>query len=100
MPLKPGATVRVVNIDPKTQEAELYKLFTDRNLTPISPGSLCPSSSAQDATQVATVTFKSSSEAKRALNLTGTLLGESKIAIDSDFMGLTALAVPKEPKLE
>lgn len=100
MPLKAGATVRVVNIDPSIQKSELDELLTKHSLRPTSQASLCPSSSAHGAMQVATVTFETPSEAKRSLALTGTLLGKSRIAVDNDFMGLTVLAAPNVPQLE
>lgn len=100
MPIKAGATVRVVNIDPVVQKAELCDLLGNRKLSPASPVSLFPSASAPNATQIATVTFKSPSEAKNALSSNGAVLRDSSIAIDRDFMGLTVLAAPKQSQLE
>lgn len=100
MPFKTGATVRMVNIDPCVQKSELIEILRSHGQRSVVHVSLCPTSSAHDAMQVATITFETPSEAKRSLALVGTLLGKSKIAVDNDFMGLTILAAPKEPQLE
>lgn len=100
MPLKTGATVRMVNIDPCVQKSELIEVLRSHGLRSVLHISLCPTSSALDAMQVATITFTTPSEAKRSLVLVGTLLGKFKIAVDNDFMGLTILAAPKVPQVE
>ena len=49
---------------------------------------------------VATITFDSPSNAKKALNLSGRLLAGRTLSVERDFMGLTVLGTPKHPKLE
>lgn len=100
MPLKAGATVRLVNIDTCVQRSDLHNLFASHNLEATSDLSLCADSVAQNGSQVATATFRSSSEAKKALTLHGTVLHKQNIAVDRDFMGITTLAAPKDPQLE
>lgn len=100
MPLKAGATVRMVNIDPCVQKSELSDFLINHGLKMVLRLSLCPSSFERGAMQVATITFGTPSEAKRSLALTGTVLGKFVIGVDIDFMGLTVLAGPKEPQLE
>ena len=93
-------TVRVANIDPSVKKAELYEFFRSRNFRPAQGISLCTNSHSVDDTQVATVTFTSSSEAHRALSLKNEYLMSRQIEIDNDFMGLTVLAGPEKPEIE
>ena len=97
---KDVTTVRVSNLHHDVSIADLYTFFQNHDLEPISPLSLCPFSTSNDATQVATVTFKSASEAKKALALRGKAVRGSNVEIDRDFMGLTTLAEPKQSKVE
>ena len=97
---KDVTTVRVSNLHHDVSIADLYTFFQGYDLEPISPSSLCPCSTSNDATQVATVTFKSASKAKKALVLRGKAVRGSSIEIERDFMGLTILAEPKQPTVE
>ncbi|MCJ1317977.1 hypothetical protein MMC15_003304 [Xylographa vitiligo] len=97
---KDVTTVRVSNLHHDVSIADLYTFFHGYDLEPISPSSLCPCSTSNDATQVATVTFKSASEAKKALVLRGKAVRGSSIEIERDFMGLTILAEPKQPTVD
>lgn len=97
---KDSATVRVSNLSPSLKESELHDFLDRRNVNATSSISLCPHSSTGDSSLVATVTFQSSSSAKKALNLSGRVLAGRNVSIERDFMGFTVLAAPKDPKLE
>ena len=93
-------TLRVSQLAPDLQKADLLHFF-NRNKLRASPGiSLCPSTSAQGASLVATVTFGSPSDAKKALKLDQQYLGKSSICIEREFIGFTVLATPEEPTVE
>ena len=97
---KDVATVRVSNIGSDVQKAEIRDFFEKHKLTPTHDISLCPQSASSDDSQVATVTFKSCSEAKKALILNGKALRGSILEIERDFMGLTVLSRPDIPSFE
>ena len=97
---KDVATVRVSNVGRDVQKAEIRDFFEKHKLTPTNGISLCPRSASGVDSQVATVTFKSCSEAKRALTLNGKTLRGSTLEIDRDFMGFTVLARPDNPSFE
>jgi len=90
-------TVRVSNLDAQVQWDTLMTLFTSRGHTPKSQGSLCKT---PDGTQVATVSFRSDSEASKALSLNGELIRGKLVEIDRNFFGLTILSAPEKPSLE
>ena len=62
------STVRVSNVSPGLHKRELEHFFESHGLRKIRNISLCPSSAREDAPLVATVTFKSPSDARRALD--------------------------------
>lgn len=76
---------------------ELIALFTGHGFKPTAHGSLCPASSVR---QVATLSFQSENEAKKALDLSGKFMGPCEIGIDREFLGLTVLAAPENPLVE
>ena len=94
---KPIQTIRVGNIGTEVTWEDLVTLFSSQGHNPTTCGSLCPTS---QATQVATLSFSSESEARKALSLNGKNLGNSMISVDRDFFGFTVLAAPKDPPLE
>ena len=94
------ATVRVSNVSPGLQKRELEHFFESHGLKTIGNISLCPSSCREDAPLVATVTFKSPSDARRALDLNEKALGRLGISVERDFMGLTVLDAPTDSELE
>ena len=94
------ATIRVSNLSPSLSKSQLLELLHCRNADPSSGISLCPQSTTQDSSLVATVTFSSQSSANQTLKLDGRVLAGHNVSIERDFMGLTVLAVPKDPKLE
>jgi hypothetical protein len=94
---KPVKTVRVGNLDPQASWEELITLFISSGHKPLIQGSFCP---AADGKQIATVSFQSEREAKKALSLNGKVIGSSKIELDRDFFGLTVLASSQEPLFE
>lgn len=100
MPHKNLATVRVTNIPPGCQRSELLHFFESNKIKPTPCMSLCPSTAATDASLIATVSFPSESDAKKALNLNGRPIRNSNISIEREFMGLTVLAAPENPELE
>ena len=93
-------TVRVSNLHHGVSHADLYTFFRGYDLEPIPPLSLCPCSTVEKAAQMATVTFKSASEAKKALALRGKAVKGLNVDIDRDFMGLTILAEPQQRIVE
>ena len=94
------ATVRVTNVLSGLQKAELQHFFERHGLGTIQGISLCPTSAEEDAPLVATVTFETPSTAKKALELNGRVLGSRNVSVERNFMGLTVLAAPTDPKLE
>ena len=94
------STVRVSNISPGLQIRELGHFFESHGLVTSQDISLCPSSCREDAPLVATVTFKSPSEARKALDLNGRALGGLRASVERDFMGLTVLDAPTDSELE
>ncbi len=94
------STVRVSNVSPDLHITELEHFFESHGLRTIRNISLCPSSCREDAPFVATVTFKSPSDAKRALDLNEKALGGLRASVERDFMGLTVLDAPTDSELE
>ena len=94
------ATIRVSNLSPSLSKSQLLEFLDYRNAISSSNISLCPQSTTQDSSLVATVTFQSQSSAKKALKLHGRVLAGRSVSIERDFMGLTVLAAPKDAKLE
>ena len=94
------STVRVSNVSPGVQRRELEHFFESHGLRTIQNISLCPSSCREDASLVATVTFKSPSDARRALDLNGKTLGRLRASVERDFTGLTVLDAPIDSHLE
>lgn len=103
---KDSATVRVSNLSPSlgrppvSSEEKLHHFFDRQHVHAKSGISVFPHSSDKDSSLVATVTFQSPSDAKRALNLNGRVLDGRNVSVERDFMGLTVLAAPSNPKLE
>ncbi|MCJ1231967.1 hypothetical protein MMC12_008647 [Toensbergia leucococca] len=99
---KPFRTVRIVNIDCSTTEADIVAFFEGHGLNLSSGLSLCPTTviSTAATTLVATASFNSESKAKRALALDGAVLGRRKLSIDKDFLALTVLAAPEKSQLD
>jgi len=93
------ATVRVTNIAPGLQKSDLNHFFESHEVN-LPQASLVASKSGQDALLVATATFGSPSEAKKALELNGKGFGLRHVCIDREFMGLTVLAAPRDPSVE
>ena len=100
MQAKDLATIRVSNLIPSLSKSQLLEFLNCRNAVSSSSISLCPQSTTQDSSLVATVTLPSQSSAKQALRLDGRVLAGRNVSIERDFMGLTVLAAPKDPKLE
>lgn len=101
MPHNDLATVRVSNIPHDLEKGKLLHFFeTNKVKGTLSHISLCPSTFTKDTPLTATVTFKSGSEAKKALDLTGRALCHRNVSIERDFMGLTVLAAPENPMVE
>ncbi len=100
MPHRNLATVRVSNIPSGCPKTELVHFFESNRIVPTPCMSLCPSTAETDASLVATVTFQSDADAKKALDLNGSCLRSSNISIEREFMGLTVLAAPEDPSLE
>ena len=94
------STVRVSNVTPDLHKRDLEHFFENHGLEVKRNTSLCPSSCHEDATLVATVTFKSPSDAKRALDLNERILGRLRVSVERDFMGLTVLDAPTDPQVE
>ena len=92
--------MRVTNLQSDLQNVELQHFFARHSLKTNKVISLCPTSAEDDAPLVATVTFRTPSDAKRALELNGKVLGGRNVSVERDFMGLTTLAAPTEPRLE
>lgn len=94
-------TVRVTSIDVSVTERQLVQLFENHHLRPLR-WSLCYQPSVNNDTryQVATVSFATEPEAKKALALHGCSLGDHCISVDCDFSGLTPLFSPKSPAIE
>lgn len=97
---KDVATVRVTNIAPGSQRNELIHFFESHKVKPPQSLSLVSSKSGQDASLVATVTFRSPSDAKKALEVNGKRFGTRHVSVDREFVGLTVLAAPKDPSVE
>ena len=93
-------TVRVSNVSPGLHIRELEHFFKSHGLRTIRNISLCPSSCREDAPLVATVTLKSPSDARRALDLNDNTLGRLRASVERDFMGLTVLDAPTDSVLE
>ncbi|MCJ1405434.1 hypothetical protein MMC11_008662, partial [Xylographa trunciseda] len=96
---KDVATVRVSNLHQDVDESKLLAFFQSHGLKAVSQSSLCKFSSRDDSSQVATVTFSSATEAKKALSLHGKPIGAYNAEIDRDFMGITVLATPQHPSV-
>ena len=94
------STVRVSNVSPGLHTKELEHFFESHGLRTIQNISLCPSSCREDAPLVATVTFKSPSDARRALDLNGKTLGRLRASVERDFTGLTVLDAPIDCQIE
>ena len=94
------STVRVSNVSPGIHIRELEHFFESHGLRTIRNVSLCPSSCREDAPLVATVTFKSPSDARRALELNEKPLGRLRVSVERDFMGLTVLDAAINSELE
>ena len=94
------STVRVSNVTPGLHKRDLEHFFESHGLGAIRNISLCSSSCREDAPLVATVTSKSPSDAKRALDLNERILGRLRASVERDFMGLTVLDAPADSELE
>ena len=94
------STVRVSNVTPGLHKKDLEHFFESYGLGAIRKVSNCPSSCREDAPLVATVTFKSPSAARRALDLNEKILGGLRASVERDFMGLTVLDAPTDSELE
>ena len=92
--------MRVSNVTPDLHKRDLEHSFENHGLGAIRNISLCPSSCREDAPLVATVTFKSPSDAKRALDLNEKILGRLRVSVERDFMGLTVLDAPTDSEVE
>lgn len=92
--------MRVSNVSPGLHKRELEYFFESHGLRAIRNISLSPSSCREDAPLVGTVTFRSPSDAKRALDLNGKILGGLRASVERDFMGLTVLDAPTDSELE
>lgn len=100
MQSKELSTVRVSNVSPGLYKKELEHFFESHGLRGTGNISLCPSSCREDAPLVGTVTFRSPSDAKRALDLNEEILGGLRASVERDFMGLTVLGAPTDSELE
>lgn len=94
------STVRISEVAPDIHEIDIRDLFARNRLAVAGGISLCPVKTTENALKVATVTFPSPSEAKKALNIKHQSLGGFSIHIERDVMGFTVLAAPKEPSVE
>lgn len=79
------STVRVCNLSPRlgpSAAKQLHDFLDRRNVDATSGISRCPHGSDKDSSLVATVTFQSPSDAKRALKLDGRVLARRNISIE------------------
>jgi hypothetical protein len=93
-------TVRVTNIDISVTELQLIQLFQNHRLRPLD-WSLCHHRPGDFTRyQVATLSFADESDAKRAVSLDGSSLGNHRIRVDREFFGLTPLFSPNGAEIE
>ena len=92
--------MRVSIISLGLKEGELRHFFECHGQKTIQCVSLGPSSLAENASLVATVTFEFPSEAKKALDLNGRALSRQNVSVDKEFTSFTVLAAPPDPDIE
>ncbi|KAG8528660.1 uncharacterized protein KY384_006347 [Bacidia gigantensis] len=97
---KDVATVRLSNLARTTQIVDIFRFFEARGLKQTLRSSLCTSTAARDANLVATVTFETPADAKKALSCDGESLGGKSIRVDRDFYGLTTISSPATHALD